>query len=167
MPLLHTRHHDGLRLLSRANFRFVQDLRGTRAVTTSSRLWSAADGETPLLTCATLAPTPNPYPGQVREDVTRYRYGDEQHLDEALDRIFRFNKVRAQAGVRSWSKGRAQARVETVIIAHHVRAACACMALHPRQAFVQRHVKWLMASSTQAPRPGVHIELNLDSLRPG
>ena len=25
--------------------------------------------------------------------MTRYRYGDEQHLDEALDRIFRFNKV--------------------------------------------------------------------------
>jgi hypothetical protein len=26
---------------------------------------------------------------QVREDVTRFRYGDEQHLDEALTLIFR------------------------------------------------------------------------------
>lgn len=29
---------------------------------------------------------------QVRSDVTRFRYGDEQHLDEALLRIFRINK---------------------------------------------------------------------------
>ncbi|KAL6759501.1 hypothetical protein V8C86DRAFT_2573514 [Haematococcus lacustris] len=29
---------------------------------------------------------------QIREDVTRYRYGDEQHLEEALDKIFRFGK---------------------------------------------------------------------------
>mmetsp|Transcript_502 Transcript_502/g.1093 ORF Transcript_502/g.1093 Transcript_502/m.1093 type:complete len:289 (+) Transcript_502:82-948(+) len=29
---------------------------------------------------------------QVREDTTRYRYGDEQHLDEALARIFKFGR---------------------------------------------------------------------------
>eukprot|EP01025_Chloroclados_australasicus_P064488 TRINITY_DN8625_c0_g1_i2.p2 TRINITY_DN8625_c0_g1~~TRINITY_DN8625_c0_g1_i2.p2 ORF type:complete len:282 (+),score=20.04 TRINITY_DN8625_c0_g1_i2:33-848(+) len=29
---------------------------------------------------------------QVREDCTRFRYGDEKHLEEALERIFRFNK---------------------------------------------------------------------------
>ncbi|XP_021888011.1 uncharacterized protein LOC110807246 [Carica papaya] len=35
-------------------------------------------------TCAT------PVLKQVRSDVTRYRYGDEQHLDEALKRIFQY-----------------------------------------------------------------------------
>ena len=29
---------------------------------------------------------------QVRNDVTRYRYGDEQHLEEALAIIFRYNR---------------------------------------------------------------------------
>lgn len=29
---------------------------------------------------------------QVRSDVTRYRYGDEQHLDEALDKIFKVGR---------------------------------------------------------------------------
>lgn len=29
---------------------------------------------------------------QVRSDVTRFRYGDEQHLEEALKRIFRYGQ---------------------------------------------------------------------------
>jgi len=35
---------------------------------------------------------------QVRSDVTRYRYGDEQHLEEALERIFLFGR-RAAGGI--------------------------------------------------------------------
>ncbi|XP_042043734.1 thylakoid membrane protein slr0575-like [Salvia splendens] len=33
-----------------------------------------------------------PILNQVRNDVTRYRYGDEQHLDEALKRIFQYGQ---------------------------------------------------------------------------
>ncbi len=33
-----------------------------------------------------------PHHPQLREDVTRFRYGDEQHLDEALNRIFIFGR---------------------------------------------------------------------------
>ncbi|KAI4388945.1 hypothetical protein MLD38_001230 [Melastoma candidum] len=43
-----------------------------------------ADAQRLRETCAT------PILKQVRSDVTRYRYGDEQHLDEALKRIFQY-----------------------------------------------------------------------------
>ncbi|XP_058091407.1 uncharacterized protein LOC131237580 isoform X2 [Magnolia sinica] len=41
-------------------------------------------------TCAT------PILKQVRNDVIRFRYGDEQHLDEALKRIFQYGQVTEQ-----------------------------------------------------------------------
>ncbi|GLT34019.1 hypothetical protein SLA2020_085660 [Shorea laevis] len=43
-----------------------------------------SDAQTLRETCAT------PILKQVRNDVTRFRYGDEQHLDEALKRIFQY-----------------------------------------------------------------------------
>ncbi|XP_026659560.2 uncharacterized protein LOC103704861 isoform X2 [Phoenix dactylifera] len=45
-----------------------------------------SDAEALRETCAT------PILKQVRNDVTRYRYGDEQHLDEALKRIFQYGQ---------------------------------------------------------------------------
>ncbi|XP_073115384.1 uncharacterized protein [Elaeis guineensis] len=45
-----------------------------------------SDAEVLRETCAT------PILKQVRNDVTRYRYGDEQHLDEALKRIFQYGQ---------------------------------------------------------------------------
>ncbi|XP_052205786.1 LOW QUALITY PROTEIN: uncharacterized protein LOC127810377 [Diospyros lotus] len=44
------------------------------------------DAQTLREKCAT------PILKQVRSDVTRYRYGDEQHLDEALKRIFQYGQ---------------------------------------------------------------------------
>ncbi|KAL2335292.1 hypothetical protein Fmac_016505 [Flemingia macrophylla] len=45
-----------------------------------------SDGERLREKCAT------PILKQVKRDVTRYRYGDEQHLDEALKRIFQYGQ---------------------------------------------------------------------------
>ncbi|KNA03102.1 hypothetical protein SOVF_212350 [Spinacia oleracea] len=45
-----------------------------------------ADAEMVREKCAT------PVLKQVKADVTRFRYGDEQHLDEALPRIFQYNQ---------------------------------------------------------------------------
>lgn len=45
-----------------------------------------SDAEGLRETCAT------PILKQVRNDVIRYRYGDEQHLDEALKRIFQYGQ---------------------------------------------------------------------------
>uniref|UniRef100_A0A6V7QVF5 Thylakoid membrane protein slr0575 n=1 Tax=Ananas comosus var. bracteatus TaxID=296719 RepID=A0A6V7QVF5_ANACO len=45
-----------------------------------------ADAQALRETCAT------PILKQVRDDVIRYRYGDEQHLDEALKRIFQYGQ---------------------------------------------------------------------------
>jgi hypothetical protein len=45
-----------------------------------------------LLNCSRL-PNNTAIDMQVRSDVTRYRYGDEQHLEEALKRIFKYGQV--------------------------------------------------------------------------
>uniref|UniRef100_A0A0D9X744 Uncharacterized protein n=1 Tax=Leersia perrieri TaxID=77586 RepID=A0A0D9X744_9ORYZ len=65
-----------------------------RVVCADANIWYAELKPVPCTTyadafalrekCAT------PILNQVRSDVTRYRYGDEQHLDEALKRIFQY-----------------------------------------------------------------------------
>lgn len=49
---------------------------------------------------------------QVRQDTTRYRYGDEQHLEEALERIFRYGK--AEGIPRRYGPGLRALREEVV-----------------------------------------------------
>ncbi|KAE8695251.1 leucine-rich repeat containing protein [Hibiscus syriacus] len=66
-----------LQLPSRNNRNGPQELKPVPCVTYS-------DAQMLRETCAT------PILKQVRNDFTRYRYGDEQHLDEALKRIFQF-----------------------------------------------------------------------------
>ena len=63
-------------------------------------MWSRQDADSPCAwtptsyadAVALRATQATPIMQQVRSDVTRFRYGDEQHLDEALARIFRINK---------------------------------------------------------------------------
>merc|ERR1712032_575269 len=48
---------------------------------------------------------------QIREDVTRYRYGDEQHLDLALERVLMLGRYegvssRTRSGPRGWTRSR-------------------------------------------------------------
>ncbi|KAF8701797.1 hypothetical protein HU200_033115 [Digitaria exilis] len=70
----------GMALKARALYNYYAELKPVPCIT-------YADALALREKCAT------PIQKQVRSDVTRFRYGDEQHLDEALQRIFQYGLV--------------------------------------------------------------------------
>ncbi|KAJ7533066.1 hypothetical protein O6H91_13G031500 [Diphasiastrum complanatum] len=54
---------------------------------------------------------------QVRNDVTRYRYGDEQHLEEALKRIFRYGQA---GGIQRRNAPTLQSIREEEVVCHRI-----------------------------------------------
>ncbi|KAJ7533067.1 hypothetical protein O6H91_13G031500 [Diphasiastrum complanatum] len=71
---------------------------------------------------------------QVRNDVTRYRYGDEQHLEEALKRIFRYGQA---GGIQRRNAPTLQSIREEEVVCHRI-----CMIMSSQE--VNQHGKYAL-----------------------
>ena len=65
----------------------------------------------------------------MKSDVTRFRYGDEQHLEEALQRIFRYGKA---GGIRKGLAPTLSGLREQVVEGKCVVAVCLSQTPNPK-----------------------------------
>lgn len=103
---------------------------------------------------------------QLREDVTRYRYGDEQHLDESLGKIFMFNRAKGIAkrltpiliGVREEVKDEAY----TLVLEFQIRKEMTLEMWTDRQDKIQTFFGPGVQAEIQKTEKGVDVYLMSD-----
>lgn len=105
---------------------------------------------------------------QLRDDVTRFRYGDEQHLEEALNRVFQFGRTTGiprrlaptLTGVREELTG--DARAYTLVLEFENKKDCTLEMWTNRRDRIQTFFgPGIVATITPTPA-GVDVALAVD-----